>query len=131
MPRAKKDIATPRAKKIIAPSATFATSTPTHHLNTRLPLVWTFRFGANVVKVVLICLAIYCDIYHRYERLPSHEWLSVNVHPWLGAQLPMFSVGGLGYLVLHHLFLIRFLIRVQSSGRDPNQRGPDQPLSHS
>jgi hypothetical protein len=42
---------TPRAKQEtggILP----ATSTPTHHLNTRLPFVWTFRFGANVVNTL-------------------------------------------------------------------------------
>ena len=71
------------------------------HLNTKLPFEWTFRTGANLSRFVLVLMAIYCDLFARVERLPFHEYLSANVHPLLGEQLPMFTVGGIGYCVLH------------------------------
>lgn len=74
---------------------------PLRHLNTKLPLVWSSRIVANVLKVVLVTLAIYCDIYCRNERLPFHSWLSTNIHPLLGEALPMFTVGGISYVFLH------------------------------
>ena len=76
-------------------------SKPFRHLNTILPFKWTWRTGANAAKVSLVILAVWCDLYHRVERLPYHIWLSTNVHPLLGEALPMFTVGGIGYIFLH------------------------------
>lgn len=73
------------------------------HFNTILPFKWTWREGANITRFVLVMLAIYCDIYARKEYLPFRlsDWLAVNLHPLLGIRIPMFTVGGIGYLFLH------------------------------
>lgn len=74
---------------------------PVQHLNTKLPFEWTWRIGANVSRLVLVVLAIYCDVYRRVEHLPFHTYLELHVHPLLGGKVPMFVVGGIGYLFLH------------------------------
>ncbi len=93
----------PAAGREQAPAAAAAVSpsVPLQHFNTRLPLIWTFRSGANAFKVLIVSLAIYCDLYHRVEQLPNATWLADNVHWSLGEKLPMFTVGGVGYLILH------------------------------
>lgn len=83
-----------------AASTTAAPTKPLRHFNTRLPFVWTWRIGANVSKVALVTLAIYCDLYHRVERFPFHDFLT-SLHPLLGETLPMFTIGGIGYTFLH------------------------------
>lgn len=71
------------------------------HFNTILPFKWTWREGAIFFQLVLVSLAVYCDIYHRNEHLPYHHWLAANIHWVLGEKVPLFTVGGLGYIVLH------------------------------
>jgi hypothetical protein len=84
-----------------APAGGAADAKPLKHLNTALPFFWSFRIGANLAMMVLVVVAVYCDLYLRVERLPFHEFLSANVHPALGEPVPLFTVGGIGYLVLH------------------------------
>jgi hypothetical protein len=88
-------------KKTVIAQPMTSSNAPLRHLNTILPFKWTWRIGANVGKVVLVILAIYCDLYYRVERLPCHAWLATNVHPLFGEALPMFTVGGFGYIFLH------------------------------
>eukprot|EP00931_Biecheleriopsis_adriatica_P069782 TRINITY_DN43594_c0_g1_i1.p1 TRINITY_DN43594_c0_g1~~TRINITY_DN43594_c0_g1_i1.p1 ORF type:complete len:346 (+),score=29.54 TRINITY_DN43594_c0_g1_i1:78-1040(+) len=68
------------------------------HFNTKLPFTWTWRSGANFFRIVLVAVAIYCDLYCRNERLPNAGWLREHVHPSLGEPLPLFAFSGIGYV---------------------------------